>query len=196
MSPADHDLNDKTPNRGRIGRIGRRGLLAAAGALALAGCASSPTPADYAAERPTLDLRQYFNGPLLAHGVFTDRAGKVQRRFVVKLIGRWQGEDGVLEEDFIYSDGKTERRVWRLRHLGEGRYSGRADDVVGEAVGEARGNALRWQYKLALPVDGRVWHVQFDDWMFLMDDKVMLNKARMSKFGLTLGEVTLSFQKL
>jgi hypothetical protein len=37
--------------------------------------------------------------------------------------------------------------------------------------------------------------VQFDDWMYLMDDRVMLNKAVMSKFGLRLGEVTLTFVK-
>jgi hypothetical protein len=37
--------------------------------------------------------------------------------------------------------------------------------------------------------------VQFDDWMYLMTDKVMLNKATMSKFGVRLGEVTLSFSK-
>jgi hypothetical protein len=48
---------------------------------------------------------------------------------------------------------------------------------------------------MALPVDGRVWEVQFDDWMYLMNDRVMLNKASMSKFGVFLGEVTLSFTK-
>jgi hypothetical protein len=37
--------------------------------------------------------------------------------------------------------------------------------------------------------------VRFDDWMYLMTDKVMLNKATMSKFGVKLGEVTLSFTK-
>ncbi|NDH30917.1 MAG: DUF3833 family protein, partial [Betaproteobacteria bacterium] len=72
---------------------------------------------------------------------------------------------------------------------------GRAEDVVGEAIGEASGNALRWRYTLALPVDGRVWHVQFDDWMFLINDQVMINRAKMSKFGIELGEVTLSFVK-
>jgi Protein of unknown function (DUF3833) len=176
--------------------LNRRLLLLSGTALLLAGCASAPTPADYASQVPKLDLRQYFNGPLLAHGLFTDRAGKVQRRFTVKLKGSWQGDEGVLEEDFLYSDGKTERRVWRLRHLGEGRYSGRADDVVGEARGEAAGNALRWSYTLRLPVDGTVYEVDFDDWMYLMDERVMLNKAQMSKFGVRLGEVTLSFQKL
>jgi hypothetical protein len=173
----------------------RMAIAACAGALSLVACASAPTPADYAAETPRLDLRRYFTGPLSAHGLFTDRSGKVQRRFSVRMTGSWNGNQGVLEEDFSYSDGKKERRVWRLTDHGNGRYSGRADDVVGEAVGQAAGNALNWRYTLALPIDGRVWEVQFDDWMYLMDERVMLNKAVMSKFGITLGEVTLAFSK-
>ncbi|MCW5609871.1 MAG: DUF3833 domain-containing protein [Rubrivivax sp.] len=174
----------------------RLALLAAAGALALAGCASAPSPADYAAEQPVLDLKRYFDGELVAHGIFTDRGGRVARRFVVQMTGRWNGNQGELDERFTYSDGKTERRVWRLTDLGNGRWEGRADDVVGVAQGVSAGNALNWRYTLALPVDGRVWEVQFDDWMYLVDDKVMLNKAVMSKFGIRLGEVTLSFTKL
>ena len=57
------------------------------------------------------------------------------------------------------------------------------------------GNALNWTYTLALPVDGTVYNVQFDDWMYQMDEHVMLNKAKMSKFGFYLGEVTLAFYK-
>ena len=101
----------------------------------------------------------------------------------------------MLEEDFVYSDGATERRVWRITHHGQGRYTGRADDVIGEAQGQAAGNALRWAYTLRLPVDGKTYDVQFDDWMWLVDDRVMINKATMSKFGFRLGEVTLSFTK-
>ena len=175
----------------------RRALLAATGAAALTaltGCAG-PQVSDYAAEKPVLDLRQYFNGALDAWGVFTDRSGKVVKRFTVVMQCSWQGDDGVLNEDFTYSDGTKQRRIWRLKKLADGRYTGRADDVVGEATGQERGNAFNWKYTLALPVDGRVIEVQFDDWMYLMTDKVMLNKAVMSKFGFTLGEVTLSFTK-
>ena len=57
------------------------------------------------------------------------------------------------------------------------------------------GNSFNWRYTLALPVDGSTYHVSFDDWMFMMDDKVMLNRAVMSKFGFRLGEITLSFRK-
>ena len=175
--------------------LSRLALLALSTATALmVGCAS-PQPADYAAEKPALDLKRYFNGPLFAHGLFTDRAGRVVRRFTVQMTGTWQGTEGTLDERFTYSDGQTERRVWRLRDEGNGRWTGRADDVVGVAVGQAAGNALNWRYTLALPVDGRMLEVQFDDWMYLMDERVMLNKAVMSKFGLRLGEVTLSFTK-
>ena len=174
----------------------RRLLLTAglAGAATLAGCAG-PQIAQYAGEKPALDLRTYFNGMLDAYGVFTDRSGQVVKRFTVVMRCTWDGDNGVFDEDFVYSDGTTGKRIWRMKHLGDGRYSGTADDVEGEAVGETRGNAFRWGYTLALPVDGRVWNVTFDDWMYLMDERVMLNKAVMSKFGVRLGEVTLTFIK-
>jgi hypothetical protein len=136
----------------------RRSLLLAApvGALvSLAGCAG-PRIDELAQELPRLDLRRYFNGTVDAWGIFTDRNGKVVKRFTVVMDCRWSGEEGVLDEQFSYSDGTKQRRVWRLRHLGNGRYSGRADDVVGEAQGQTQGNAFQGGYTLALPVDGRV----------------------------------------
>ena len=168
--------------------------LALAASLLLTSCAS-PTTADYAGEKPVLDLKTYFNGDLTAHGMFSDRSGKVVRRFVVTMKCTWQGSDGVLDESFVYSDGEKQRRVWRLKQLADGRYTGVADDVVGEAKGQSAGNAFQWGYTLRLPVDGKTYEVQFDDWMYLIDEHVMLNKAVMSKFGLRLGEVTLAFHK-
>ncbi|MCY7371554.1 MAG: DUF3833 domain-containing protein [Polaromonas sp.] len=172
-------------------------ILAISAAL-LTGCAA-PQVTDYAGEKPTLDLRQYFNGTIDAYGVFTDRSGKVARRFTVVMTCSWQGppgnETGTLDEEFTYSDGAKERRVWTLKRTGEGRYVGTAADVTGEANGQESGNAFRWGYTLKLPVDGKIVEVQFDDWMYLMNEKVLLNKAEMSKFGFRLGEVTLSFVK-
>ena len=173
-------------------------LWAVLAALGLAGCAG-PQPADYAREQPRLDLRQYFNGTLDAYGIFTDRSGRVVKRFTVVMNCSWSGppgqETGVLDEQFIYSDGTRERRVWTLKRTAEGRYVGTAADVVGQAQGEESGNAFRFGYTLRLPVDGKTYEVQFDDWMYLMDERVKLNKAVMSKFGIRLGEVTLSFVK-
>ena len=75
------------------------------------------------------------------------------------------------------------------------RWTGTAADVIGEARGEVSGNAFNWRYTMALEVDGRTWHVDFDDWMYLVDERTMLNRAVMSKFGVRLGEVLLSFRK-
>ncbi len=174
----------------------RRHLLTVglASAALLSGCAG-PQVAQYASEKPVLDLRTYFSGTLDAYGVFTDRSGEVVKRFTVVMRCQWNGDDGVLDEEFTYSDGTKQKRVWRMKHLGNGRFSGTADDVVGVALGEQQGNAFRWGYTLLQPVDGKTYEVQFDDWMYLMDERVMLNKATMSKFGIRLGEVTLSFVK-
>jgi hypothetical protein len=162
-------------------------------AIALGGCAAVNV-ADYAQEKPKLDLRAYFNGKFEAHGVFVDRSNKVVKRFTVVMDCSWAGNVGTLDESFTYSDGTTQKRIWTIRKNGD-RYIGTAADVVGEAIGEAAGNALRWRYVMALPVDGKTYNVDFDDWMWLVDDKVMLNKSTMSKFGFRLGDVILSFNK-
>ena len=177
-------------------------LAAAGGALGLAGCAS-PTVADYAQEQPPLDMRQYFNGVVDAYGIFTDRSGKVVKRFTVVMNCSWSGaagqEVGVLDEDFTYSDGKKQRRVWTLRRSpgvgAQGLFLGTAGDVIGEAHGEERGNAFYWNYDLDLELDGRHLTVHFEVWMYLMNGRTMLNRATMSKWGVKLGEVTLAFNR-
>ncbi|TXG88827.1 MAG: DUF3833 domain-containing protein [Rhodocyclaceae bacterium] len=168
--------------------------LAAFLTLGLVGCAGVPVER-YRAEQPVLDLARYFNGTIDGWGMFQDRSGEVIKRFTVVIEASWQGNVGTLDEHFTWADGTTSRRVWTITADGEGRYRGRADDVIGEASGEAAGNALHWRYVLALPVGEKVYHVDFDDWMFLIDERVMLNRSAMKKWGFHLGEVTLSFTR-
>jgi hypothetical protein len=170
-----------------------RTTIAVAALAGLAGCASLDV-ATYQAERPTLDLARYFDGTVDGWGMFQDRSGKVVKRFYVRIDAKWEGDQGTLDEHFEFSDGTRENRVWKLVKDGD-RYTGTAGDVVGTAVGTAAGNALSWTYVLALPVDGRTWNMDMDDWMYLVDEKTMLNRTTMSKFGFRVGEVTLSFRK-
>ena len=173
--------------------IGALAIGAALG-VALGGC-SSPKPDQYAKEEPRLDIQRYFNGTLDAHGMFQDRSGAVVKRFVVVMRCSWVGDTGTLDEDFTYSDGTKQKRVWTIRKTGPGTFTATAPDVIGVAEGIASGNALRWKYVLAQPVGDKVYNVDMEDWMFLIDDKVMLNRTAMSKFGVNLGHVTLSFTK-
>ena len=124
---------------------------------------SSPSVTQYANEKPNLDLSEYFNGTIDAYGIFTDRSGEVKKRFTVLLVAQWKVIDGkkigTLDESFEYSDGTKQKRIWTLTETAPGKYIGRADDVVGDALGESAGNALNWTYTLALPVDGTIYHV-------------------------------------
>jgi hypothetical protein len=163
--------------------------------LGMLSACSTTDVTQYAQQKPVLDMQQYFNGTIDAWGMFQDRSGTVIKRFTVVMQCSWKDGIGTLDEDFTYSDGTKQKRIWTLRKNASGQFIGTANDVVGEAIGNTAGNALNWKYVLALPVDGKIYHVNFDDWMFLMDDKVMLNRAVMSKFGFRLGEVTLSFSK-
>jgi len=159
----------------------------------MAGCATV-TPQDYARESPKLDLKTYFNGKVDGWGMVQDRSGKVLRRMVVEMECTWNGDEGVLDESFRWSDGKTEKRVWKIRKQGD-RYIGTAGDVVGEAQGEAAGNALQWRYVLRLPEDVGGYEMNMDDRMWMVDDKTLTNRTSMSKLGVKFAEITIFFRK-
>jgi hypothetical protein len=167
--------------------------LAAFAASALVGCATVDV-AQYAAEMPVFDVARYFNGTIDGWGMFQDRSGKVVKRFTVRIDARWDGNRGTLDEHFVFSDGTTQNRIWQLVKDGD-RYTGTAGDVVGTGTGVQQGNAFNLRYVLALPVDGRTWHMDMDDWMYLIDEGTVLNRTTMTKFGIRVGEVTLSFRK-
>ena len=171
-----------------------RGLLFAVCCILLAGGCATVDIGSYAKAKPTLDLATYFNGTVDGWGMFQDRSGNVLRRFYVRIEGKWDGNNGVLDEAFEYADGTRENRVWKLVRDGD-RYTGTAGDVIGTAQGMARGNALQWAYVLAVPVDGKTWNMDMDDWMYLIDEKTLMNRTAMSKFGVRVGDVTLTFRK-
>lgn len=151
---------------------------------------------DYKQFKPEFNLFEYFQGNTRGWGIFQDRGGNLKRQFVVDIKGTINTSGQlVLEEDFVWNDGEISKRVWTISRNSANNYTGTASDVVGEANGVSAGNALNWSYDLLLPVDGKTYKVSFDDWMFLQPDGVMLNRAKMSKFGFKLGEVFITFKK-
>ncbi|SUI76281.1 DUF3833 domain-containing protein [Shewanella morhuae] len=156
---------------------------------------SSVEVTDYKDTTPTLVLESFFNGPLKASGVVHDFSGKVIRKFNVTMEANWQGNEGVINEWFVYDDGETQTRVWKIKALGNGQYTGTAGDILGTALGQSSGSALRWKYDMLLPVDGDEYQVHFDDWMFLVNDNTIINQSDIIKFGITVAQVTLVIQK-
>jgi hypothetical protein len=153
---------------------------------------------DYKETTPKLNIENYFEGDTYAWGVFQDRFGKVRRQFTVDIKGTWDEEAQELKlvEDFLYNDGQTEQRIWVIQKTGENTYTGMADGVIGVATGETAGNAFNFKYDFNLPVEGKIWKVSFDDWMYLNpDEKTLFNKATIKRFGIRLGDVYIFFRK-
>lgn len=153
------------------------------------------TPSDFAASPTPLVLEDYFSGHTKAWGLFEDRFGTVRRQFTVDMDGTWQGQTLTLDEHFVYTDGERQERVWTIHKIAPGHYQGTAADVVGVAEGTAAGNAFHWAYHLNLKTGNDTTEVAFDDWMFLEPGQTILNHASVSKFGVDVGSVFLSFRK-
>ncbi len=171
-------------------------------ALALvAACTGKPSFEDPPLSDRRLNLEEFFDGDLVAYGQFQDVLGTVRRSFVVNITGDWDGERLLLDENFVYEDGSTERRVWTLVKTGEDSWRGTAPGVIGEAVGEERDNRFNWQYEIDLPVpsaDGTAETVRvvFDDWMWLLSEDRLFNRAYMQRYGVDIGDVSISFERL
>ena len=163
-------------------------------AVFLTGCSASID--DYQGETPELKLEEFFNGPLVAHGMVQNRSGKVTQRFTATMEGTWDGNEGVLDEQFYWDDGREEERVWYLTKTSDSTYEGRASDVVGSAEGTIAGNALNWVYQLEVEAAGRELKVTLDDWMYLLDEDRMINRTRMTYFGFHVGDITLYIERL
>ena len=163
-------------------------------ALLLAGCSGMKVE-DFAGTEPGFAPEKYFVGRTRAWGFFQDRFGRIRREFTVEIQGSFDGATLRLDEDFVYLDGESDKRVWTIRKLTDGSYEGTADDIVGVAKGRAAGRAMNWVYEFDLPIGDSKLRVTFDDWMLLQDEQTMLNRTTVSKLGLRLGEVVIFFRK-
>lgn len=170
-------------------------IMATIGVLiVLSGCTGNDLDY-YKGTVPQADIKEYFNGPVKAWGVVQDRSGRVTRRFDVKMVGKWDGDVGTLTEDFDYYDGKKQQRVWTIKKLADGSYEGTASDIIDKATGKMEGSAVRWNYVMDLPVDDTTYRIRFDDWMWVMNDGVLINRSYLKKFGITVAELTIFMQR-
>ena len=171
-----------------------KGIMLMAFMTLLSAC-TGPKLDHYKGTEPSMDIQEYFTGPIKAWGLVQDRKGHVTRRFDVTMVGSWDGDTGTLEEHFDYYDGKTQKRTWTIKKITDSEYQGTAGDIIGEAKGNVQGNAVRWVYEMDLDVGDKTYRITFDDWMFLMNDGILINRSYLKKFGFKVAELTLFMQK-
>jgi hypothetical protein len=155
----------------------------------------STTLKHYDQTDPEFKLEEFFNGNLKAYGIVQNRRGDVIRRFHVDMLGEWDSQSGTLYETFYYDDGEQQQRTWQLQKVSANQYTGSAADVTRQASGQTSGFAFNWHYTLSIPIDDDNWNIDFDDWMYLLDDRRLINRATMKKWGFRVGEVTLWIEK-
>jgi hypothetical protein len=113
------------------------------------------------------------------------------------MVGSWQGNVGTLKEDFVYSDGRKDQRTWTITFQDDRTFTATAHDVVGIAKGTQDGNAVNMSYVLdAKRASGETIRLTMDDWLFLMDEKTLINRTSMKKYNITVGELVITFKKL
>ena len=172
-------------------------FLLIVGLLFITSCSGkqSMKPEDFKDKQPRLIIEDYMSGSVKAWGILQNRSGKVTRQFSADLNGKWDGEQLVLDEKFNWTDGEVQTRQWKIKKIDNHNYEGTAGDVVGIAKGYSYGPAFKFEYVLLVPVKGREIKITFDDWIFMQDEKVAINRAKMTKFGIKVAELTVMFVK-
>jgi Protein of unknown function (DUF3833) len=164
--------------------------------LFLSACGTSePTP-DFTDKNNPLDIKTFFANKASGSGVFFDYSDKADRHFYVTFAGEEKDNDFYLTEDFIWSDGEKQQRIWHLTFQDDKNFTGTAADVVGTAKGKMLHNGIHMLYTLRVKrQDGSMIDLNMDDKMYLTEKNTIVNRAKAKKFGFTVGELVATFSK-
>jgi hypothetical protein len=154
------------------------------------------TPVVQAQSSKPFVLEKFFAGKTVARGVFESKLAGVYRTFSVITYGKLKGNTFTLVEDFFYDDGEKGRKTWVFTKIGEGRYEGVREDVVGKADVYQEGNSIKLKYTIDVPnKDGSTQRVYFDDTITQTDDKTAVNTALVYKYFFPVAGVRVDFVK-
>jgi hypothetical protein len=145
--------------------------------------------------QPQLSLENFLNGHIVGTGFIEDWRGRVTRQFDFQGEASWNNGICTFEEQMNYYDGKSDHRTWVIKKINDHYYEGKTEEVIGIAKIFINGNAMNWQYKMDVKVDNSTYRLSFDDWMYLMNNDVLINKNSFKKFGLKVGSLTLVMNK-
>lgn len=150
---------------------------------------TSQKPDEYVGNLPTFDMHRHLSGELLCEGMIFGPTGRVTSRFRATMKMQWEGPRGTMDEHFIYDDGSTQDREWRLTLEDNGAIRAEADDVIGTGRGSLAGNTLGLRYRIRLPESNGGHVLDAVDWMYVQPDGVILNRSQFRKFGIKVAEL-------
>ncbi|MEM7426046.1 MAG: DUF3833 family protein [Pseudomonadota bacterium] len=141
-------------------------------------------------------LPSFFEGETTAWGFFEDPFGRVKRAFTARINGSWDDGEFLLDEHFRFDDGALDHRVWRLSFDQDGStFSARCADSVGPGRGHHVEGGCYLTYLVRLAVGDRKVVVRFRDLFHQVDADTLLNRAKVTKWGLPVGQLVIAFQR-
>lgn len=146
-------------------------------------------------DKPTFDVRKVLNGDLVAEGMLYGPSGKLASTFTAHFTGNWENNTGSFVENFQFSTGKNQIRNWNFTIDVNGNIIGTADDVVGKAIGQQYGSAVKLNYSLKLSDELGGHIIKVIDWMHLLENGSVFNRSEFRKFGFKVGELVATFRK-
>jgi hypothetical protein len=144
---------------------------------------------DYESTSPQFDIRKNLNGPMLSEGIIYGPFGRVTSRFVAKMQAEWDGDVGQITEVFDYDSGNSQKRKWTLKVEKDGSIKANAQDLVGTGYGYQSGSAVVLNYTIKLTEDAGGHALKVTDWMYLMENGVVMNRSQFRKFGIKVAEL-------
>lgn len=156
---------------------------------------SAQKPEDYDGQGQQFDLRRHLDGPILCEGVIYGPTGRVTSRFVADMEARWDGNTGVMTEEFRYDSGRTQSRRWTLTLGNDGTVRAEAPDVIGTGMGRQMGSAVQLRYRIRLPEDAGGHVLDTTDWMYLTENDTIINRSVFRKYGIKVAELVATMRR-
>ncbi len=135
---------------------------------------NKPSELDSISKGAKFDIKKFFEGDVEGFAIIQDSSGKIIDTEALKINGKWDGNKGVIQQNFVYASGNKDSRTWLITMDESGStFSAIGHDIAAPAQGKQVGNAMQMIYALMLPgkMDKQKVKVNFEDKIYLVDDE-------------------------
>jgi len=153
---------------------------------------------DFTATRPLFLPETFLVGRLEGWAVLESLVGGLLKRATITGHGEFEAstQTVIFTETYIFDDGRSDTLRWTIRKIGEGKYSGLENRIVGEAAGEQAGCAFHWKYTRDTPqADGKTVRLNFDDWFYAIDENACIVRGSAGRAGLPFATAHVTYRK-
>ena len=152
---------------------------------------------DFENTLPVYRPEDFLAGRLEGWGILEKITGGLQQRFTVQAEGVFDGSVLSFRETWTFDDGHVDTLAWTITPLGGGKYSGSETRIDGEAEGDQAGCAFHWRYSRDTPQkDGSSTTLNFNDWFYRIDDRIVIVKGTAGRLGLPFGTAHVTYRRL